>query len=163
MHQWLTRVRLDHAVALVPDGVKIEAVALLVGYHSKKNFYRQFRRRFGTTPFAHGAAARDQVPTSEGMLIEEALAVTERRVSGGSGPAERLGVPVSTLEAKIRRFGINKYRYRAPGARRVANRSAFVCYGFAGKMAITIVSAAISPFSIAPVGIVGVRPSPALV
>jgi transcriptional regulator GlxA family with amidase domain len=33
--------------------VKVEAVSLLVGYRSKKNFYRQFKRRFGTTPFAH--------------------------------------------------------------------------------------------------------------
>jgi AraC-like DNA-binding protein len=32
---------------------------MLVGYRSKKNFYRQFKRRFGTTPFAHGIAARD--------------------------------------------------------------------------------------------------------
>ena len=59
MRQWLTRVRLDHAAALVREGVKIEAVSMLVGYRSKKNFYRQFKRRFGTTPFAHGIAARD--------------------------------------------------------------------------------------------------------
>jgi AraC-like DNA-binding protein len=30
--------------------VKIEAVALSVGYQSKKNFYRQFKRQFGFTP-----------------------------------------------------------------------------------------------------------------
>jgi AraC-like DNA-binding protein len=59
MRQWLTRVRLDHAAALVREGVKVEAVSMLVGYRSKKNFYRQFKRRFGTTPFAHGIAARD--------------------------------------------------------------------------------------------------------
>jgi YesN/AraC family two-component response regulator len=59
MRQWLTTVRLDHAAALVREGVKIEAVSMLVGYRSKKNFYRQFKRRFGTTPFAHGVAARD--------------------------------------------------------------------------------------------------------
>ena len=59
MREWLTRVRLDHAAALVREGVKIEAVSMLVGYRSKKNFYRQFKRRFGTTPFAHGIAARN--------------------------------------------------------------------------------------------------------
>jgi two-component system response regulator YesN len=59
MRQWLTRVRLDHAAALIREGVKVEAVSMLVGYRSKKNFYRQFKRRFGTTPFAHGIIARD--------------------------------------------------------------------------------------------------------
>lgn len=59
MHEWLTRVRLDHATALIREGVKIEAVALLVGYRSKKNFYRQFRSRFSTTPLAYGHAVRD--------------------------------------------------------------------------------------------------------
>jgi hypothetical protein len=38
---------------LINTRVKIEAVALSVGYHSKKNFYRQFLRRFGVTPDAY--------------------------------------------------------------------------------------------------------------
>ena len=58
VHQWLTNVRLDRASTLIRDGVKVEAVSLLVGYRSKKNFYRQFKRRFGTTPFEHRNAAR---------------------------------------------------------------------------------------------------------
>jgi AraC-like DNA-binding protein/anti-sigma regulatory factor (Ser/Thr protein kinase) len=58
VHQWLTTVRLDRASVLIRDGVKVEAVSLLVGYRSKKNFYRQFKRRFGTTPFEHRNAAR---------------------------------------------------------------------------------------------------------
>ena len=58
MRQWLTRVRLDHAAELIRDGVKIEAVALLVGYRSKKNFYRQFKRRFATTPLVYGTQRR---------------------------------------------------------------------------------------------------------
>jgi AraC-like DNA-binding protein len=33
--------------------VKIEAVALELGYQSKKNFYHQFKRRFGATPQAY--------------------------------------------------------------------------------------------------------------
>src|SRR5687768_12690991 len=37
----LTRVRLEHAAELIRDGVKIEAVALCVGYRSKKNFYQR--------------------------------------------------------------------------------------------------------------------------
>jgi AraC-like DNA-binding protein/anti-sigma regulatory factor (Ser/Thr protein kinase) len=58
VHQWLTTVRLDRASTLIREGVKVEAVSLLVGYRSKKNFYRQFKRRFGTTPFAHRNMAR---------------------------------------------------------------------------------------------------------
>jgi len=56
VRQFLTRVRLDRASTLIREGVKIEAAALLVGYRSKKNFYRQFKRRFAMTPFAYGAA-----------------------------------------------------------------------------------------------------------
>jgi formate hydrogenlyase transcriptional activator len=55
-----------------------------------------------------GAVLRD----SERHLIEEALAATRGRVSGRSGAAERLGLPPSTLESKIRRFRIDKLRYR---------------------------------------------------
>jgi two-component system response regulator YesN len=46
----LTRVRLERAMELIQAGVKIEAVALIVGYRSKKNFYRQFKRHFAMTP-----------------------------------------------------------------------------------------------------------------
>jgi AraC-like DNA-binding protein len=50
VHEYLTRVRLTHAAHLVRSTMKIEAVALVVGYRSKKNFYRQFTRHFGVTP-----------------------------------------------------------------------------------------------------------------
>lgn len=50
VRDYLTCVRLEHAAKLVLEGVKIEAVALSVGYRSKKNFYQRFERRFGTTP-----------------------------------------------------------------------------------------------------------------
>ena len=50
VHEYVTRVRLDHAARLVSSSVKVEAVAMSVGYRSKKNFYRQFIRRFGVTP-----------------------------------------------------------------------------------------------------------------
>jgi PAS domain S-box-containing protein len=55
VRDYLTRVRLEHAAELIHDGVKIEAVALSVGYRSKKNFYRQFKRHFGTTPLPYRA------------------------------------------------------------------------------------------------------------
>ena len=50
---YLTRVRLERAAALIREGVKIEAVALSVGYRSKKNFYQQFRKHYGTTPLLY--------------------------------------------------------------------------------------------------------------
>lgn len=53
MHEYVTRVRLDHAAHYILAGDKIDSVALAVGYHSKKNFYRQFRRHFGVTPVGY--------------------------------------------------------------------------------------------------------------
>jgi two-component system response regulator YesN len=50
VRECVTRVRLEHAATLILDGAKIEAVALGVGYQSKKNFYRQFKRYFALTP-----------------------------------------------------------------------------------------------------------------
>lgn len=50
VHEYVTRVRLEQAAHLIGSGIKIEAVALTVGYQSKKNFYRQFIRHFGLTP-----------------------------------------------------------------------------------------------------------------
>jgi two-component system, response regulator YesN len=56
VHEYITRARMEYGAAHVRAGVKIEAVALDAGYLSKKNFYRQFKRRFGMTPdeYRHG-------------------------------------------------------------------------------------------------------------
>jgi YesN/AraC family two-component response regulator len=59
VRECLTQTRLDRASVLIREGVKIEAVSQLVGYRSKKNFYRQFKRRFAMTPFAYAAHTRD--------------------------------------------------------------------------------------------------------
>jgi YesN/AraC family two-component response regulator len=53
VHEYITRARMEYGAAHVRAGVKIEAVALDSGYLSKKNFYRQFKRRFGMTPVAY--------------------------------------------------------------------------------------------------------------
>src|SRR5215470_10832254 len=50
VHEYITRARMMFGAAQVRSGVKVEAVALDLGYRSKKNFYRQFKRRFGVTP-----------------------------------------------------------------------------------------------------------------
>ena len=44
--------------------------------------------------------------------IEEALATSRGRVYGPDGAAEKLGVPPSTLESRIRRLGIDKLAFR---------------------------------------------------
>ncbi len=50
---------------------------------------------------------------NEQHMIEQALEEAQGRVSGPSGAAARLGVPASTLESKIKRFNIDKLRFRA--------------------------------------------------
>jgi len=49
----------------------------------------------------------------EKAVIEDALRATGGRVFGPSGAAQRLGVPRSTLESRIRALKINKNRFRS--------------------------------------------------
>jgi PAS domain S-box-containing protein len=50
----------------------------------------------------------------EKEVIEAALAQSRGRISGPAGAATKLGIPDSTLEAKIKRLGIDKYRFKSP-------------------------------------------------
>ncbi len=45
--------------------------------------------------------------------IEAALQTSRGKVSGSGGAAKRLGLPASTLDFRIRKLGIDKYRFRA--------------------------------------------------
>ncbi|WP_260703592.1 sigma 54-interacting transcriptional regulator [Edaphobacter flagellatus] len=49
----------------------------------------------------------------EKEVIEAALARSHGRISGPTGAATKLGIPDSTLEAKIKRLGIDKYRFKS--------------------------------------------------
>jgi formate hydrogenlyase transcriptional activator len=49
----------------------------------------------------------------EKVAIEAALAQSHGRISGPRGAAARLGVPTSTLDSKIKRLGIDKYRFKS--------------------------------------------------
>jgi formate hydrogenlyase transcriptional activator len=49
----------------------------------------------------------------ERAMIENALRETEGLVSGPTGAAAKLGIPRQTLESKIRKLGINRYRFKA--------------------------------------------------
>jgi formate hydrogenlyase transcriptional activator len=66
-------------------------------------------------PLAAAAGASDEsespIVRQERRLIEEALAGCNGRVAGPRGAASRLGLSPSTLESKIRRLGIDKYRF----------------------------------------------------
>ena len=55
VHTYLTTVRMKHAARLLRRSEKVEAVMLLVGYRSKKNFYHQFYNSFGMTPGSYKA------------------------------------------------------------------------------------------------------------
>lgn len=61
----------------------------------------------GPAPNLHRA-----LESNERRLIEKALQECSGRVFGPLGAATRLGIPPSTLESKIRRYGINKHLYR---------------------------------------------------
>jgi formate hydrogenlyase transcriptional activator len=52
----------------------------------------------------------------EKEMIEAALAESRGRVSGPTGAAARLGLPSRTLDSKIKRLGIDKYRFKHPRA-----------------------------------------------
>jgi formate hydrogenlyase transcriptional activator len=52
----------------------------------------------------------------EKEMIESALAESRGRVSGPSGAAARLRIPTRTLDSKIKRLGINKFRFKKPHA-----------------------------------------------
>ena len=50
----------SHRCATVPvrDDSAVEAVSLLVGYRSKKNFYRHFKAAVGLTPVSYKTAVQ---------------------------------------------------------------------------------------------------------
>jgi len=45
-------------------------------------------------------------------MIEAALAERHGRIAGPSGAAAKLCIPRQTLESKIRRLGIDKYKHK---------------------------------------------------
>jgi len=58
------------------------------------------------------AGLNSALQRQEKGMIEAALAESAGRVSGPGGAATKLGLPRPTLDAKIRRLGINKYRFK---------------------------------------------------
>jgi AraC-like DNA-binding protein/photosystem II stability/assembly factor-like uncharacterized protein len=96
MREYLARVRLERAAGLIRQGEKVEAVAIEVGYRSKKNFYRQFVRRFGTTPAVYrqeASPAADAPPWNEEALASLTFRLVGPAAAGGRitgiAPVER--------------------------------------------------------------------------
>jgi len=64
-------------------------------------------------------APHSSVPLTGALLahekeaIEAALVQCRGRISGPAGAATKLGIPDSTLDAKIRRLGIDRYRFKS--------------------------------------------------
>jgi len=61
---------------------------------------------------AAGGGMVSHLEAEERQAIEAALRTSRGRISGANGAARRLGLPASTLEFRIRRLGIDKFRYR---------------------------------------------------
>jgi formate hydrogenlyase transcriptional activator len=59
-------------------------------------------------------ALNEVLNRQEKEMIESVLAETAGRVSGLGGAAEKLGIPTRTLDSKIKRLGINKFRFKDP-------------------------------------------------
>ena len=59
LRSYLTEIRMERARQLLQASEKVEAVALLVGYRSKRQFIRQFKARVGVLPsvFRHDQTA----------------------------------------------------------------------------------------------------------
>lgn len=57
-------------------------------------------------------ALNDVLDRQEKEMVEAALAESGGRVSGPDGAAARLGISSKTLDSKIKRLGINKFRFK---------------------------------------------------
>lgn len=72
---------------------------------------------------APNAAAQDETDDSieERAAIEKALKASRGKVSGAKGAAKKIGIPASTLEFRIKRLGINKFRFRHANTANLTN------------------------------------------
>jgi formate hydrogenlyase transcriptional activator len=61
-----------------------------------------------------GSSLPTTLTSQEVKMIESALSDSRGRVAGPLGAAARLGIPVSTLESRIKSLNIDKYRFKSP-------------------------------------------------
>jgi formate hydrogenlyase transcriptional activator len=77
-----------------------------------ESWLKQDPPRVASPTVALGGALLSQ----EKEMIEAALAESHGRVSGPAGAAAKLALPAQTLDAKIKRLGINKFRFKVARA-----------------------------------------------
>jgi formate hydrogenlyase transcriptional activator len=77
---------------------------------SRNGTLRLDREILGGLPADGNVSA--QLEAQERQAIECALRASRGRIAGMNGAARRLGMAASTLEFRIRRLGIDKFRYR---------------------------------------------------
>src|SRR6266403_1580867 len=70
---------------------------------------REAPPRFARTEPLSGVLVKE-----EKQIIEAALAESYGRISGPAGAAAKLGLPSRTLDSKIKRLKINKYKFKVP-------------------------------------------------
>ncbi|HEY2499172.1 MAG TPA: sigma 54-interacting transcriptional regulator [Candidatus Angelobacter sp.] len=73
---------------------------------------RWFKQNASTPAEPDGPLAAD-LAGREKIMIENALREANGQISGPAGAAQKLGLPRQTLESKIRKLGINRYRFKA--------------------------------------------------
>lgn len=97
-HSWPGNVRelenvVERAVILSRSGVLHFDAAALPGTPVKNNSTEQLR-------------------SEELETIENALSASHGKIAGENGAAKKLGLPASTLEFRVKKLGIDKFRYR---------------------------------------------------
>jgi PAS domain S-box-containing protein len=65
-------------------------------------------------PLSRTTALNRVLLKQEKEMIEAALAESQGQISGPTGAATKLGLPARTLDSKIKRLRINKYRFKVP-------------------------------------------------
>ena len=102
-YEWPGNIRelqnvIEHS-AILSDGGELEVPAALCSSSP-------------AVPPQPTSSLAESVRGDERQAIERALQTTNGRVSGPLGAATILGIPSSTLESKIKRLRIDKWRYR---------------------------------------------------
>jgi PAS domain S-box-containing protein len=75
-----------------------------------------FKRESTSRVAGSTVALGDALLSQEREMIEAALAESRGRISGPTGAAAKLALPTQTLDAKIKRLGIDKFRFKVPRA-----------------------------------------------
>ena len=78
-----------------------------------ESWLTQFRIEVGRSSKGDAARRSNELVRQGKDLIESALARSRGKIAGTQGAAELLGMPVSTLNSKIKALKIDKHRFRS--------------------------------------------------